>query len=171
MIAAAHDAAARAAYVSIEKAIEAGEALIEAKELLGHGEWLPWLGGVEMSARTAQRYMRLARHKDAVLDTQKRHATDLSLREALALLDTRTELERALALQGHQDALRAQIDDLAEAVEQADLEELQWIIAEVEDLRRQASENQLRAKCELGRLLSEIDVARKRAETSGFPGR
>lgn len=39
-----------------------GRRLIEAKEMLPHGEWLPWLTErVEFSERTAQDFMRLAR--------------------------------------------------------------------------------------------------------------
>ena len=39
-----------------------GQRLIEAKELLPHGEWLPWLNEkVEFSERAAQNFMRLAR--------------------------------------------------------------------------------------------------------------
>lgn len=39
-----------------------GHRLIEAKEMLPHGEWLPWLTErVEFSERTAQDFMRLAR--------------------------------------------------------------------------------------------------------------
>jgi hypothetical protein len=42
-------------------AIEAGHKLIEAKGLLRHGEWLPWLRShVAISDRTARRYMQLA---------------------------------------------------------------------------------------------------------------
>lgn len=39
-----------------------GQRLIEAKEMLPHGQWLPWLTDqVEFSERTAQDFMRLAR--------------------------------------------------------------------------------------------------------------
>lgn len=39
-----------------------GQRLIEAKEMLPHGEWLPWLEErVEFSERSANRFMRLAR--------------------------------------------------------------------------------------------------------------
>ena len=42
--------------------IEIGKRLIEAKEQLGHGEWLPWLSSsVQFSEDSAQRFMRLAR--------------------------------------------------------------------------------------------------------------
>jgi hypothetical protein len=43
-------------------ALDAGARLIEAKALLKHGQWLPWLRDhVVMSERTAQLYMRLAK--------------------------------------------------------------------------------------------------------------
>ena len=39
-----------------------GQRLIEAKSMIPHGEWLPWLTEhVEFSERTAQNFMRLAR--------------------------------------------------------------------------------------------------------------
>lgn len=44
-----------------DKAIKTGLALIEAKELVKHGEWASWLSGAFVSERTAQRYMQLAR--------------------------------------------------------------------------------------------------------------
>lgn len=44
-----------------EAIITIGQRLIEAKALLSHGEWLPWLNDrVELSERQAQRFMRLA---------------------------------------------------------------------------------------------------------------
>jgi hypothetical protein len=57
------DAAIRRSAEQIAReAVEAGKLLIEAKGLLRHGEWLPWLREhVAMSERTATRYMRLAR--------------------------------------------------------------------------------------------------------------
>ena len=42
--------------------LEIGRRLIEAKEQLGHGDWLPWLHDkAEFSERTAQNLMRIAR--------------------------------------------------------------------------------------------------------------
>jgi hypothetical protein len=38
--------------------IKIGELLVEAKDQAGHGEWLPLLGKLSMSPRTAQRYMK-----------------------------------------------------------------------------------------------------------------
>lgn len=45
-----------------EAILTIGRCLIEAKELLPHGEWLPWLNEqAELPERTAQKFMRLAR--------------------------------------------------------------------------------------------------------------
>lgn len=45
-----------------EAILTIGRCLIEAKEKLRHGEWLPWLNEqVELSERTAQKFMKLAR--------------------------------------------------------------------------------------------------------------
>jgi hypothetical protein len=53
-----HDAAKTAA----QRAIDAGHALIEAKELVQHGQWLPWLReNCALAERTAQLYMKIAK--------------------------------------------------------------------------------------------------------------
>lgn len=45
-----------------EAILTIGRCLIEAKEMLSHGEWRSWLEErVEFSERSAQRFMRLAR--------------------------------------------------------------------------------------------------------------
>ena len=45
-----------------EAILTIGRCLIEAKNMLPHGEWLPWLNErVELSERTAQKFMKLAR--------------------------------------------------------------------------------------------------------------
>ncbi len=50
---------------SREHQIETGKVLIEAKGLLRHGEWLPWLHEhCSCSESTANRYMRAARHPE-----------------------------------------------------------------------------------------------------------
>jgi hypothetical protein len=53
---------------ALPRAIEAGQALIDAKRLLKHGEWLPWLkANCVFSERTARVYMQVARNpKSAV---------------------------------------------------------------------------------------------------------
>jgi hypothetical protein len=82
-IRAEHEAADAAIKSSVEHAIVAGILLIEAKDLVKHGQWLPWLAEhCAISDRTARVYMRLARHKDQIGSS----AADLSLREAVAFL-------------------------------------------------------------------------------------
>jgi hypothetical protein len=52
---------------SVTSAIEAGSALLEAKALLPHGQWLGWLkDNCGLSVRVAQNYMRVARNRDAL---------------------------------------------------------------------------------------------------------
>lgn len=63
-------------------AMAAGDLLIEAKALLKHGGWLPWLAEhCAIPARTASHYMRLARGRDKI-----GNVADLTVREALELL-------------------------------------------------------------------------------------
>jgi hypothetical protein len=62
-IRAEHEACNGAAQTSLEHAIRCGKLLIEAKDMLKHGQWLPWLhDNCGLSERTAQRCMRLARN-------------------------------------------------------------------------------------------------------------
>jgi Protein of unknown function (DUF3102) len=57
----AHADLQEAAKTAAEHAITAGHALIEAKGLLKHGEWLPWLREhCALAERTAQLYMKIA---------------------------------------------------------------------------------------------------------------
>ncbi len=57
----AHASVREAARSGTEHAIAAGRALAEAKSLLKHGQWLPWLKGhCRLPERTAQLYMHIA---------------------------------------------------------------------------------------------------------------
>ncbi|MGA2493333.1 MAG: DUF3102 domain-containing protein [Roseiarcus sp.] len=57
----AHAGVFDAAKTAADCAIEAGRALIEAKMLVAHGGWAPWLiANVGFSERTARRYMQIA---------------------------------------------------------------------------------------------------------------
>jgi hypothetical protein len=69
--------AAEADFVSaVKHAIRAGELLIEAKAQMKHGKWLDWVNsvGLCMSARTAQRYMAVARNASRVSHTESINA-------------------------------------------------------------------------------------------------
>jgi len=80
------DACNTAAKTAFSEAIVVGERLIEAKALLKHGSWLPWLGNhCRLSERQAQKYMRLARAKDA-LAAKAPLTADLTIERAIAAL-------------------------------------------------------------------------------------
>lgn len=75
-----HNAARESLGRGIDHAIEAGSVLILAKARFRHGQWMPWLATncPDISARMAQRYMRVAANATRV--------SHLSQREALKLL-------------------------------------------------------------------------------------
>ena len=92
-----HQAVSVALKDSVRHAIAAGELLIEAKALLKHGQWLPYLREhCTMSERTAQLYMRCARHRDAI-EANTQCIADLSLNEAAALLALSSDLKKLFA--------------------------------------------------------------------------
>ena len=67
----------------------AGDLLIEAKKKLPHGQWLPWLTiHCEISERTAQVYMQLARKRTEIEANPQRAAdlTDLTVRKMLTMV-------------------------------------------------------------------------------------
>jgi hypothetical protein len=78
----AHRRVEAAARDMVQQVLVSGRALIDAKALVGHGRWLPWLEqNFEDSQRTAQLYMRLARNSATVADLP-------TIREAVAALTT-----------------------------------------------------------------------------------
>lgn len=80
----------RAKQAGGEAVLAIGRGLIEAKSVLTHGEWLPWLSEkVEFSERTAQNFMRLAREW-----SNPQALADLGAAKALTLLAL-PETERA----------------------------------------------------------------------------
>jgi hypothetical protein len=64
-----------------------GLRLIEAKELVQHGQWLPWLEGLGLAERTAQEYMQLGR----LDETKALRVADLGLRGALEVIARRKD--------------------------------------------------------------------------------
>lgn len=79
-----------------EAILTIGRCLIEAKDMLSHGEWLPWLNErVEFSERTARNFMRLAREW-----TNRQTLADLGASKALTLLALPAE-EREQFMEDH----------------------------------------------------------------------
>lgn len=80
-----------------EAILTIGKGLIEAKAMLPHGEWLPWLTEkVEFSKRTANRFMRLAREW-----TNPTALSDLGATKALILLALPPEERDAFMTENH----------------------------------------------------------------------
>ena len=96
-IQARHEMVERHLAGTLECAQEAGEALLEAKKLTGHGGWLPYLKECGIPARTASDYMRIAKNW-----TKAKSATlpDLSYRGAVAYIrrEEKEEKERLARL-------------------------------------------------------------------------
>jgi hypothetical protein len=85
-IKAEHDASTLAIKRGVEHAIRCGRLLIDAKEQIKHGQWLPWLRDhCGVNERTAQQYMRLARHAEE-LESKSASLADLTVEEAVALI-------------------------------------------------------------------------------------
>jgi len=86
-----HEAATSFMQQSLDRAIRAGELLIEAKKQLNkHGGWLAWLrGNCQVPERTAQLYMHIARNADEI-----RNVADLTLRGALSWVKEIKHAER-----------------------------------------------------------------------------
>lgn len=77
--------------------VEIGQRLNEAKELLPHGEWLPWLETrVQFSERTAQKYMAMARE----YADNPQLVSDLGSEKAFALLALPKEEREKIAAEG-----------------------------------------------------------------------
>jgi hypothetical protein len=81
-----HEAVGTALRQSVHHAMNAGDMLIEVKDKLKPGAWLPWLcEKCSLTERTAQRYMRLARNR-ASIEANTTCVSDLSINGALAFL-------------------------------------------------------------------------------------
>jgi hypothetical protein len=94
-IKAEHTAAAASLKDSVRHAIAAGELLIEAKALVPHGQWLPWLADhVSISERTAQLYMRVAKNRAEVEKRVRNGVADLTLNEAAGLLALSSDVRK-----------------------------------------------------------------------------
>ena len=155
----AHALAVKAAHAAIVHARDAGLALLEAKSTVRYGAWGDWLNKhFAASPRQAQRYMRVASNWSK-LEAKTTRVSDLSLRRAIEILDGRTELQRALALEGETKVIESELKALAVRIDEADIPELQFIIAKATELGLQAGENRLIAERECGRLIRELNVS------------
>jgi hypothetical protein len=85
-IEAAHQAVQGAFRTTLERAAHCGRLLIEAKALVAHGNWLPWIKqNTTVGPRETQRYMRVA-DRWREIEANASAETHLTLTDAVALL-------------------------------------------------------------------------------------
>lgn len=96
----AHEQALQHASNAVECARRAGEFLNRAKAEIAHGDWLPWIEGhcPEITPRTAQRYMRIAKEwpkLEAAAGANATHVSQMTIRDAVDhLTSTTTRLSK-----------------------------------------------------------------------------
>lgn len=134
-------------------ACEIGRRLTEAKAMLNHGEWLPWLEGkVLFSQRTAQRLMRLYSeygNKVSELGANPSTLSDLSVSNALSLLALPADERESFAEEHNAAALSNS--------------ELEKLIKERDEAIKRAEEAET-AKAEVEALMEETERERDEAE-------
>ena len=83
-----HEAVTTGLKYALQHAMAAGDALIQAKTGLRHGQWLPWLERhcADISERSARNYMTIAAARGTVLAAKSATLADLSVRGALGLI-------------------------------------------------------------------------------------
>lgn len=141
----------------LQHAIGAGELLIEARALCKHGEWLDWLtANCEVSERTAQAYMRVARNRD-LLGAKAQHVADLSFHDAVMLLaESKPETGRQSAYERVHTLSKDVLNELRFIVDSPDatLDDLVKIIRIAGQLYDAWAEIRLRCEWVLGKLLN-----------------
>ena len=60
--------------ITLRCGVEIGKRLIEAKKILKHGEWLPWLNEQGINSRTAAHYMKLFREYGEEIEEENKNA-------------------------------------------------------------------------------------------------
>lgn len=152
-----------------------GQRLIEAKAMLSHGEWLPWLEErVEFSERTAQKFMKIAREF-----SNPSAVADLGARKALTLLAlppeerdsfmaennvvdmTSRELEKAIRErdEARKAAEAAQADARSAEESRAKMKADMKVL---EEIHRSAQEGEAQARDALAKAQAELKELRER---------
>lgn len=142
-----------------EAILTIGQGLIEAKGLLPHGEWLPWLTErVEFSERSAQNFMRLAREY-----ANPQTLADLGASKALALLalpaEEREEFISAVHVVDGEEKTAAEMSsrELAQAIREK--EQAQADLRAAEEARDKMAQDMAIANARLSGLREDLEQA------------
>lgn len=116
-----HDECLVAMRQSLSHALAAGDMLVEAKSLIAHGQWLPWLAeNCTIPKRTAQLYMRLAKHRD-LIEAKSADVALLTIQAAVELIDRQPTLaERLDDIEAAIVTLEAELADCRYCLKQLD---------------------------------------------------
>lgn len=143
-----------------EAILRIGRGLIEAKSMLSHGEWLPWLEErVEFSERAAQNFMRLAREY-----SNPQTLADLGASKALALLalpaEEREEFISAAHVVDGEEKTTAELSarQLAQAIREK--EQAQADLREAEEARDKIAQEMAIANARLSGLREDLEQAK-----------
>lgn len=143
-----------------EAILRIGRGLIEAKSMLSHGEWLPWLEErVEFSERAAQNFMRLAREY-----SNPQTLADLGASKALALLalpaEEREEFISAAHMVDGEEKTTAELSarQLAQAIREK--EQAQADLREAEEARDKIAQEMAIANARLSGLREDLEQAK-----------
>jgi Protein of unknown function (DUF3102) len=118
-----HEEVKKALWHGAEHAIEAGKFLLQAKGTVRRGQWLEWVAAnCRFSERTAQLYMLLAQERP-LLESKTQRIADLTLSDAIKLLEPLKSPEEAPAKSSNRRAGRK--NPVAEAIKQDPLSILQ----------------------------------------------
>ena len=152
-----------------EAILTIGKGLMEAKALLSHGEWLPWLEErVEFSEKAAQRFMKLAREY-----SNPTALSDLGATKALMLLaipsDSREEfISEPHLVNGEEKAV---IDMTSRELEAAIKERDEALRAAAQAQAEQTAAEQAREKLSADMALANERIAGLNAEVEAQSGR
>lgn len=136
--------------------IEIGRRLIRAKELLSHGDWLPWLENeVEFSERTAQRFMKVAENY-----SNPTPVSDLGMSKALSLLMLPEAEREEFIAQPHE------VNGVQKTVAEMSKRELEQLIRERDEAQRKcaALAKEMNEQIEEQRTVYDVDMADARAK-------
>lgn len=147
--------------------IEIGRRLKEAKEMLNHGEWLPWLEQqTDISERQAQRYMKVFEEYGAAQlglfgpETNATTLSDLPISKALLLLSVPESEREDFAEEVNAEAITTR--ELEEAI--AARKAAEQRAADAERALHEAEEGQGLALAELEEKLDAAKAAQQAAE-------
>ena len=160
--------------------VEIGRRLIQAKELLPHGQWASWLAEkVEFSEKTAQNFMRVAREY-----ANPQPVADLGLSKALLLLQLPEEereefIEKPHEVGGEEKTVQEmskrelekvirERDEARKAAEAAQADAVRWkSAADAGEVLLENTKSKLEsAKGELESAKNELESAAKQAEVA-----